>query len=90
MTLLNDPLFKAALDAAFPRVILFADASPVRVISYNASAAALLKGEVIPTPGLHHFVEAKYHDQHTERVIREAVELAIDTGERAFLYFSTT
>ena len=56
MTLLNDPLFKAALDAAFPRVILFADASPVRLISYNASAAALLKGEVVPTPGLHDFV----------------------------------
>lgn len=90
MTFLDDPLFKAALDAAFPRVILFADANNVRVISYNASAAALLKGEVIPTPGLHDFVEAKYHDQHTERVIREAVELAIDTGERALLYFSTS
>lgn len=90
MTFLDDPLFKAALDAAFPRVILFADANNVRVISYNASAAALLKGEVIPTQGLHDFVEAKYHDQHTERVIREAVELAIDTGERALLYFSTS
>jgi len=90
MTLLNDPLFKAALDAAFPRVILFADANNVRVISYNASAAALLKGEVIHTPGLHHFIEVKYHDQHTERVINEAVELAIDTEDRALLYFSTS
>ena len=87
MTFLDDPLFKAALDAAFPRVILFADASPVRVISYNASAAALLKGEVIPIPGLHDFVEARYHDQHTERVIQEAVELAINTGERALLFY---
>lgn len=90
MTLLKDPLFKAALDTAFPRVVLFADATPVRVISFNASAAALLKGEVIHTPGLHHFIEVKYHDQHTERVINEAVELAIDTEDRALLYFSTS
>jgi two-component system CheB/CheR fusion protein len=90
MTLLNDPLFQAALDAAFPRVILFPDATTIQVISYNAAAAALLKGEAISELSLSHFVEAKYRDQHTDRVITEAIQTALNTEERALLYFSTS
>ena len=90
MTLLNDPLFQAALDAAFPRVILFPDAPTIQVISYNAAAAALLKGESISELSLTQFVEAKYRDQHTSRVITEAIETALNTQEHAILYFSTS
>lgn len=90
MTLIDDPLFKAALHAAYPRVILVPEPTTFRVISCNAAADSLLKGEDTNAISLQHFLEARYRDQHTERTLTEALDNAVNTKERAILYFSSS
>lgn len=86
MTLIDDPLFQAALHAPYSRIILRPDAAGFTIISYNSAAGLLLKGDTIPPFSLQHFIEAKYRDKHTAASLEAALVTAMDTKETLSIY----
>jgi len=89
MTLIDDPLFQAALHAPYPRIILRPDAPAFTIISYNSAAGLLLQGGIIPPFSLQHFIETKYRDNHTPEALKSSLEAAVHTAEMVVLYLSS-
>jgi PAS domain S-box-containing protein len=90
MTLVNDPLFQAALHAPYPRVVVVPEQDDFKIISYNAAALALLNNKYTSDIKLAQLIEPKYWNRVTDKAINEALNTAQQQQEPVRLYFSGT
>lgn len=89
MTLVNDPLFQAALHAPYPRVIMVAELGEFKILSYNKAAGTLLKEDHASGYTLQQFIQRKYRDQHTSKALIDGLYTAQESQETVLIYFST-
>ncbi len=90
MKLLDDPIFQAVFNVAFPRVLVSADNTGFHIVDFNNSAREITKIETLAPITLVSFIEPRYLDQHTERILLDGCSAALETRERVIQYFSTS